>query len=99
MEYNDISSLRSAVQAINGERATNPDVGLAAIMMEPLQGEGGIKPGDAEFFKEVRRLCDDTGALMVVDEVQTGIGRTGKLWGYQNLDVEPDVITSAKVHK
>jgi acetylornithine aminotransferase len=65
--------------------------------MEPLQGEGGIKPGAKEFFAEIRKLCDQTGALMMVDEVQTGIGRTGKLWGYQNLDIEPDVITSAKV--
>lgn len=94
--YNDIASLRSAVQAISGERSYNPDIGLAAIMMEPLQGEGGIKPGDSEFFSEVRRLCDQTGALMIVDEVQTGIGRTGKMWGYQNLNIEPDVITSAK---
>ena len=71
--------------------------GLAAILMEPLQGEGGIKPGEKEFFKEIRRICDETGALMMMDEVQTGIGRTGTLWGYQNLGVEPDVITSAKV--
>mmetsp|Transcript_30214 Transcript_30214/g.28859 ORF Transcript_30214/g.28859 Transcript_30214/m.28859 type:complete len:247 (-) Transcript_30214:82-822(-) len=64
--------------------------------MESLQGEGGIKPGNAEFFKGVRKLCDETGALLMMDEVQTGIGRTGKMWGYENLGIEPDVITSAK---
>ena len=89
-------SLRAAVTQLAGERALGSDNGLAAILMEPLQGEGGIKPGDIEFFKEIRKLCDQTGALMMIDEVQTGIGRTGKVWGYQNLNIEPDVITSAK---
>ena len=70
--------------------------GVAAIFMEALQGEGGIKPGDVDFFKGVRQLCDETGALMMIDEVQTGMGRTGKMWGYENLAVEPDVFTSAK---
>lgn len=67
-------------------------------MMETLQGEGGIRPGTQEFFTAIRSLCDETGALMIVDEVQTGIGRTGSLWGYQQLSpkCEPDVITAAK---
>lgn len=89
VDYNDVEGLRAKVKSVGPER-------LAAIMMEPLQGEGGIKPATAEFFAEVRKLCDETGALMMVDEVQTGVGRTGKMWGYQNFAVEPDVITSAK---
>jgi acetylornithine aminotransferase len=62
-----------------------------------LVGEGGITPATKEFFQGVRKICDETGALMIVDEVQTGMGRTGKLWGHENLGVEPDVFTSAKV--
>ena len=65
-------------------------------MMEALQGEGGVTPGDKTFFRAVRDICDETGAVMIVDEVQTGMGRTGKMWGYENLGVEPDVFTSAK---
>jgi acetylornithine/N-succinyldiaminopimelate aminotransferase len=70
--------------------------GVAAIMMEALQGEGGIIPGDPEFFALARKLCDDCGALLICDEVQVGMGRSGKLWGYENLGIEPDVFTSAK---
>jgi acetylornithine/N-succinyldiaminopimelate aminotransferase len=92
--YNDVEDLRAVVQRIEACRSSG--VGLAAIMMEPLQGEGGVLPATAEFFREIRRVCDETGALMVCDEVQTGMGRTGKIWGYQQLEVEPDVITSAK---
>jgi acetylornithine/N-succinyldiaminopimelate aminotransferase len=89
--YNDVAALEKAVKEVE-----ESGQGLAAIMMEALQGEGGIIPGDPEFFKKVRSLCDETGALMVCDEVQTGMGRTGKLWGYQNIGVEPDIFTSAK---
>lgn len=70
--------------------------GLAGIMMESLQGEGGIRPGTTEFFQGIRQLCDETGALMMMDEVQTGMGRTGHLWGYESIGVEPDVFSSAK---
>ena len=93
VEFNSVESLRSVVKDIQTRGGGS---GLAAIMMEPLQGEGGIKPGSLEFFSEVRKLCDETGALMICDEVQTGVGRTGKMWGYENLNVEPDVFTSAK---
>ena len=65
-------------------------------MMEALQGEGGIIAGDPEFFAHARQLCDDSGALLVCDEVQVGMGRSGKLWGFENLGIEPDVFTSAK---
>ena len=98
--YNDISELQAMVQEMN----TTPDDiaakgrkrGVAAIMLEPLQGEGGILPGTVEYFAEARKLCDESGALLVCDEVQAGMGRTGKLWAYQNLGIEPDVFTSAK---
>lgn len=92
--YNDVESLRNMVSSIQAQKSQGK--GLAAIMMEPLQGEGGILPATPEFFEEVRKICSETGALMIVDEVQTGVGRTGKMWGYENFPVEPDVITSAK---
>lgn len=95
--YNDIEALKAKVEEIN----TTPDAqgrkrGLAAIMMEPLQGEGGIIPGNPEFFQTARKLADDSGALLMCDEVQIGMGRSGHLWGHQKLGVEPDVFTSAK---
>mmetsp|Transcript_1333 Transcript_1333/g.2043 ORF Transcript_1333/g.2043 Transcript_1333/m.2043 type:complete len:216 (+) Transcript_1333:42-689(+) len=65
-------------------------------MMEALQGEGGIITGDPEFFATARKLCDESGALLICDEVQVGMGRSGKLWGFENLGIEPDVFTSAK---
>jgi acetylornithine/N-succinyldiaminopimelate aminotransferase len=69
---------------------------VAAIMLEPLQGEGGVNPGQKEYFQQVRQLCDQHQILLMLDEVQTGMGRTGKYWGYENLGIEPDVFTSAK---
>lgn len=88
VEYNDPKSLKEAVDRV-GDR-------LAAVMLEPLQGEGGVNPGKPEFFAEARNVCDATGALLVIDEVQTGVGRTGKLWGFEHVGVEPDVFTVAK---
>ena len=103
VDYNDVKGLRKMVRKINtwGRlRGLVPGKGrkaVAGIMMEALQGEGGIRPGTLEFFKAAREICDETGALLIVDEVQTGVGRTGKLWGYENLGgIEPDVFTSAK---
>ncbi len=69
---------------------------VAAVMVEPIQGEGGINVATAEYLQAIRRLCDDNGAVMILDEVQTGIGRTGKWFAYQHFDVEPDIITMAK---
>ena len=101
-EYNDAEALKKLVKKINfwgrlrglipGKKRRK----VAGIMMEALQGEGGIRPGTVEFFTTIRQICDETGALMLIDEVQTGMGRTGKLWGHQNLPVEPDIFTSAK---
>jgi acetylornithine/N-succinyldiaminopimelate aminotransferase len=67
-----------------------------AIVVEPIQGEGGIIPADASFLQGLRDLCDEYHALLVFDEVQTGVGRTGKLFAYMNSGVIPDILTSAK---
>ena len=83
--YNDIAALESAF--------TDE---VAAVMVEPVQGEGGINIATAEYLQAIRRLCDEKGAVMILDEVQTGIGRTGKWFAYQHFDVEPDIITMAK---
>ena len=92
--YNDVTALRERVSSIKrgGWRGKK----LAAILLEPLQGEGGITPATKEFFQAARQLCDETGALLISDEVQTGMGRTGRAWGYMHHDVEVDVLTSAK---
>jgi succinylornithine aminotransferase len=85
INYNDIESARAAI---------TDDV--AAVIVEPIQGEGGVIPGDIEFLKTLRELCDKTGALLVFDEVQSGVGRTGALYDYMNVGVTPDILTSAK---
>ncbi|AUC61048.1 acetylornithine aminotransferase ArgD [Cyanobacterium sp. HL-69] len=91
VNYNDIRAVEEAITDIDeGDRR------VAAIMIEPLQGEGGVRPGDLDYFLRLRKICDDTGILLVFDEVQVGVGRTGKMWGYENLGVEPDIFTSAK---
>ena len=76
------------------ERAIDPTV--AAVLLEPVQGEGGVNPAGAEYFAAVRRICDERGVLMMVDEVQTGLGRTGEWFGFQHYGVRPDVVTMAK---
>jgi len=76
------------------ERAVTPEV--AAVLLEPVQGEGGVWPAGAEYFQAVRRLCDERHLLFMVDEVQTGLGRTGRWWGFQHYGVRPDVVTVAK---
>jgi acetylornithine aminotransferase/acetylornithine/N-succinyldiaminopimelate aminotransferase len=76
------------------ERAV--DNRTAAILVEPIQGEGGVNVAPDGYLAVLRRLCDETGALLVFDEIQTGMGRTGRLWGYQHWGVEPDVMTLAK---
>ena len=83
--YNDLDALKAAI-----------DDETAAIMLEPMQGEGGVTPGNAEYLKAVRALCDELGILLIFDEVQTGVCRTGALYCYQLYDVVPDIMTSAK---
>ncbi|NEP58442.1 MAG: aspartate aminotransferase family protein, partial [Symploca sp. SIO2G7] len=89
--YNDIEALENAIADID---EGNQRVG--AIILEPLQGEGGVRPGAREYFLKLRNICDDTGILLILDEVQVGVGRTGKYWGYEHLGIEPDIFTSAK---
>ena len=69
---------------------------VAAIVLEPVQGEGGFVVAPPEFLAGIRRICDENGIVLVIDEVQTGFGRTGKMWGIEHYAVEPDVITVAK---
>jgi predicted acetylornithine/succinylornithine family transaminase len=76
------------------ERAIDPTVG--AVLLEPVQGEGGVNPASPEYFAGVRRLCDERGLLLIVDEVQTGLGRTGRWFGFEHFGVRPDVVTLAK---
>jgi len=76
------------------EAAVTPDV--AAVLLEPVQGEGGVRPAPPAYLQGVRRLCDERGALLMLDEVQTGLGRTGAWFGFQHAGVEPDVVTMAK---
>ncbi|MGF6275143.1 succinylornithine aminotransferase [Massilia sp. UYP11] len=83
--YNDIEAARAAIL---------DDV--AAVIVEPIQGEGGVIPGNPDYLKALREFCDKTGALLVFDEVQSGMGRTGSLFAYEQMGVVPDVLTSAK---
>ncbi len=84
-DYGNVESVKSII---------NKDT--AALLVEPIQGEGGVATASKEFFKAVRDICTDNGTIMIVDEVQTGIGRTGKWFGIDNFDVVPDIITLAK---
>ena len=68
----------------------------SAVMLEPIQGEGGVRCPDEDYLKTVRQICDATGALLIFDEIQTGMGRTGKLFAYQHFGIEPDIMTLAK---
>jgi predicted acetylornithine/succinylornithine family transaminase len=83
--WQDIDALEGAV-----------DPSVAAVLIEPIQGEGGVNPATAEYLHAIRRLCDERGLLMMIDEVQTGLGRTGRWFGFQHHDVRPDVVTMAK---
>ena len=66
------------------------------MIVEPLQGEGGINSSTKEFLQGLRQLCDEAGAMLIFDEVQCGLGRTGKLWAYEHFGVEPDMMSLAK---
>ena len=89
--YNDIDSFEAALQK---HEADGPKV--AAVLIEPLQGEGGVNPGDRTFFQTIRERCSERNILLILDEVQVGMGRSGRLWGYQQLGIEPDAFTLAK---
>ncbi len=83
--FNDIDALKSKIGPFT-----------CAVIIEPVQGEGGVRCPDAKYLKDVRRLCDETGALLIFDEIQTGMGRTGKLFAYEHFGIEPDIMTLAK---
>jgi len=83
--YNDIGELRAAVSGRT-----------CAVLLEPVQGESGVHPAKADFLRAARELCDKYAAALIFDEVQTGLGRTGKMFGFQHFDVVPDIITLAK---
>ena len=85
IEYNNIEAARAAI---------GDDV--CAVIVEPIQGEGGVVPGDKAFLQELRDLCNKTGAVLIFDEVQSGVGRTGNLFAYQGYGITPDILTSAK---
>ena len=88
LEHQAVSEIENAV-------AQNPD-DVAALIIEPIQGEGGDNHFRAEFFEELRRLCDKHEMMFIVDEVQSGVGLTGKMWAYQHFNVEPDIIAFGK---
>ncbi|CAM8642806.1 ArgD Ornithine/acetylornithine aminotransferase [Acidimicrobiia bacterium] len=83
--WNDLAAMADAI-----------DSSVAAVLLESVQGEGGVNPATAEYFEGVRRLCDERGILFMVDEIQTGLGRTGEWFGFEHFGVEPDVVTMAK---
>ena len=83
--YNDLRAMERAI-----------DNRTCAVIVEPIQGEGGVHVPDDDYLPGVRKLCDQSGALMILDEIQTGVGRTGRLWCYEHWGVEPDVMTLAK---
>lgn len=68
----------------------------AAVMLEVVQGEGGVRPGGADYLRAVQKLCQERGALLIVDEVQTGFGRTGKMFAFQHMGLQPDILCLAK---
>jgi acetylornithine/N-succinyldiaminopimelate aminotransferase len=83
--WNDLDALEAAI-----------DPTVAAILLEPVQGEGGVNPADLAYFRGARALCDERGLLLMIDEVQTGLGRTGRWFGFEHYGVRPDVVTLAK---
>jgi acetylornithine/succinyldiaminopimelate/putrescine aminotransferase len=72
------------------------DENTCAVMLEPIQGEGGVYEADPDYLKNVREFCDAKGLLLIFDEIQTGMGRTGRLFAYQHYGIEPDIMTLAK---
>jgi len=90
-KYNDIDSVKKIF-----DESQKKDQKVSGVLIEPIQGEGGVIPGDKLFFKELREICNQNNSLLILDEVQSGVGRTGKMWGYENLGIEPDGFTLAK---
>ncbi len=85
LPYNDIAAFDATF-----------DDDVAAVLIEPIRGEGGVVPAEPAFLRHLRQRCDQAGALLVFDEIQTGLGRTGRLWAHQHAGVTPDIMTLAK---
>ncbi len=85
VEYSDIKAVKAATTSKT-----------CAVMLEPIQGEGGVNMPDKDYFKQVRAWCDEKGLLLILDEIQTGLGRTGTLFAYEHEGIEPDIMTLAK---
>jgi len=83
--FNDIDALQKSIGS-----------STCAVLLEPIQGEGGVRCPDPDYLKAVRRLCDETEVLLIFDEIQTGMGRTGKFFAYEHFGIEPDIMTLAK---
>jgi acetylornithine aminotransferase len=83
--FNDIKALKQKI-----------DSSTCAIMVEPIQGEGGVRCPENNYLKELRNICNEIGMLLIFDEIQTGMGRTGKLFAYEHYGIEPDIMTLAK---
>jgi acetylornithine/N-succinyldiaminopimelate aminotransferase len=88
LPYNDVGALEAEFEASGGE--------ICAVILEPMQGEGGMTPGTPEYLQAARRLCTAHNALLILDEIQSGMGRTGALFSYMQKGVVPDILTSAK---
>ena len=88
VRYNDIAALEAEFAAHGSE--------ICAVLLEPMQGEGGMTPGTPEYLQAARRLCTAHGALLILDEIQSGMGRTGALFSYMQKGIVPDILTSAK---
>ena len=80
--WGDLDEMRAAV-----------DGTVAAVLIESVQGEGGVNPATTEYLQGIRQICDETGALLMIDEIQTGFARTGKWFGFEHAGVRPDVVT------
>ncbi len=89
--YNDINFIENIITNLEKSQPS-----ISAIIIEPLQGEGGVNPGNRNFFLKLRELCNKHEILLILDEVQTGVGRCGTWWGYEKVGIEPDVFTVAK---
>jgi succinylornithine aminotransferase len=87
--YNDVAALEASFRDEGGED-------ICAVILEPMQGEGGMVPGTPEFLQAARRLCSEHRALLILDEIQSGMGRTGTLFSYMQKGIVPDILTSAK---
>ena len=88
LPFNDVAALEECFSSLSDT--------ICAVIVEPIQGEGGVLDAEPEFMQAIRRLCDEHQALMVLDEVQTGVGRTGKLYAHEWYDVKPDIMATAK---